>query len=104
MLRIVETPAFTRRIATLLDDQEYSRLQLILAVHPTAGDLVPRSGGLRKLRWRLPGHGKRGGLRVIYYWISGEDVVYMLYAYAKVGQEDVSPEQLRALRRLLREL
>ena len=102
MLRIVETPVFTRRISTLLDDREYSKLQLLLALHPDAGAVVQRSGGIWKLRRGLPGRGKRGGLRIIYFRAVTEDVVYMLYVYDKADQEGLTPAQLKTLRSLLR--
>jgi hypothetical protein len=70
---------------------------------PESGALIPRSGGLRKLRWSLPGRGKRGGLRVIYYWHAPSETFYMLYAYTKNEQEDLTAQQMRVLSRLVRE-
>jgi len=78
-------------------------LQLALLVRPGLGALIRRSGGLRKIRWSLTGRGKRGGLRVIYYWDEASETFYMLYAYPKNEQEDLSAQQLRVLRRLVRE-
>ncbi len=94
-----ETSVFTRRLAALLSDEEYAELQRALAADPRSGDLIPGSGGLRKLRWAARGRGKRGGVRVIYYWISARHQIYMLLIYGKNEQDDLSPEQLRALRR-----
>ena len=65
---IIETPIFTRRIQDILADDEYRLLQTQLVQKPDAGKIIPGSGGLRKLRWSAGGHGKRGGIRVIYYW------------------------------------
>jgi hypothetical protein len=65
--------------------------------------VVPGGGGIRKLRWAAEGRGKRGGLRVIYYWAATEDVCYMLYAYAKNEQGDLTRAQIRVLSRLVRE-
>ena len=65
--------------------------------------MIPGSGGLRKLRWAGSGRGKRGGLRVIYYWRPDEEAFYMLYAYAKNEQGDLTPAQVRTLARLVRE-
>lgn len=102
-MRFVETPVFTREVTELLSDEEYRGLQLALLFRPEQGPLIPRSGGLRKLRWRRGGGGKRGGLRVIYYWDKDADTVYMLFAYPKTKQEDLTSSQLRVLSKLVRE-
>jgi hypothetical protein len=67
-MRFIETPILTRAIMELLDDQDYQSLQLALLYRPERGAVIRGSGGLRKVRWPLPGQGKRGGLRVIYFW------------------------------------
>lgn len=67
------------------------------------GAVIRGSGGLRKIRWRRPGMGKRGGLRVIYYWEVKSETFDMLTIYRKIKQEDLSPGQLRVLRHLLAE-
>lgn len=69
----------------------------MLSLDPKAGEVIPGSGGLRKLRWRTAGRGKRGGLRIIYYCRSA-DRLYMLFAYEKTRQGDLTWEQLRMLR------
>ena len=61
----IETPVFTNIVTELLPDDEYWKLQLALVLRPEAGKIIPRSGGLRKIRWKSGGRGKRGGLRVI---------------------------------------
>ncbi len=99
----METPIFTAELTRLLPDEEYRRLQLALLLRPEQGPLIPKSGGLRKVRWRLPGSGKRGGIRVIYYWDKPADTLYLLFAYPKSNQEDLTPAQLRALSKLVRE-
>ena len=96
-MEFVETSIFTQRITRLLTDDEYHVLQAMLAEHPKAGEVIPGASGLRKLRWRVEGRGKRGGLRIIYYCWS-EDRLYMIFAYDKAEQGDVTPAQLRALR------
>ena len=96
-MEFVETPIFTEQILRLLTDESYQDLQAVLAEDPKAGEVIPAAGGLRKLRWRAPGRGKRGGLRIIYYCWSAERL-YMLYAYEKTRQSDLTPEQLKRLR------
>jgi hypothetical protein len=78
-------------------------LQLALLLRPELGRVIRNSAGLRKARWPLPGQGKRGGLRVIYYWDESSETFYMLYVYPKNEQEDLTPQQLRVLNRLVRE-
>ena len=94
-----ETSVFARRVTELLPDDEYAELQQALVADPNAGDLIPGSGGLRKVRWATQGRGKRGGLRVIYYYLVSRDQFYMLLIYGKNEQDDLSPEQLRTLKR-----
>jgi mRNA-degrading endonuclease RelE of RelBE toxin-antitoxin system len=95
---IIETPTFTRQITELLLDDLYRELQEALWVNPTLGALIPGSGGLRKVRWQLPGKGKRGGIRVIYYWYSPTVQIYMLLACGKSDQENPTPQQLKILK------
>ena len=99
----VETPLFSEEIVTLLPDEGYRALQLAILFRPESGQIMPRTGGLRKLRWNLPRGGKRGGLRVIYYWNKPDDVVYMLWVYRKSSQEDLTAQQARLLSKLVRE-
>ncbi len=102
-MRFVETPIFTAAIRSALADEDYRALQIALLLRPEQGPVIPGSGGLRKLRWAGSGRGKRGGLRVIYYWHPGTETFYMLYVYAKNAQEDLTPTQLKTLRRLIQE-
>ena len=76
----LETPVFTRRIRELADDEDYRRLQVRLLLDPEAGDLIAGSGGLRKVRMAVRGRGKRGGARIIYYWIGSRSLIYLLLA------------------------
>lgn len=69
----VETPIFYKRVQQYMDDDEYTELQKHLVEHPDAGDVIKHSGGIRKIRWAGSGRGKRGGLRVIYYWWVAKD-------------------------------
>jgi len=98
----VETSVFTKEIKELLPDEDYRMLQTALMYRPDAGDIIRGGGGLRKVRWNLPGRGKRGALRVIYYW-DPPDTIYMLLPYKKTDQDDLTPEQLKFLRALVKE-
>ena len=98
-----ETPVFTRQITKLLPDDEYRELQQQLIFNPAAGDIIQHSGGLRKVRWRSATKGKRGGLRVIYYWYANEDEIYMLLAYGKGEKDDLAAKELKVLRRPVEE-
>lgn len=100
---IVETSIFTRQLGDLMPDEEYRKLQAALVGNPELGQLIRGSGGLRKVRWGLPGRGKSGGARVIYYWAVKDDQLYMLLMYSKSEQDDLTPDQLKTLRRLVKE-
>ena len=102
-MRFVETPVFTAALRRHLDDERYRQLQIALMLRPEQGPVIRGSGGLRKLRWAMAGGGKRGGLRVIYYWAPSEQAFYMLYAYTKSEQGNLSTEQTRQLSRVVRE-
>ena len=95
-----ETAIFTEQVVEFLDDDSYRELQSVLIREPESGALIPRSRGLRKIRWRAAGKGKRGGIRVIYYLVT-RNQIYMLYAYAKNRQEDLTQEQIQRLRSLV---
>jgi len=93
-----ELPTFTRQMMALLNDDEFAELQWALASRPEAGRLIPHSGGLRKLRWAGKGRGKRGGLRVIYYWWVREHLISLLAVYAKGRKDNLSAAELKLLR------
>jgi len=100
----IETPIFTKLVTDLIPDDEYRKIQLALVLRPEAGKIIPGSGGLRKIRWKSGSSGKRGGLRLIYFWDVPEDRIYMLLIYKKSKQEDLTPNQLKILRNLVKEL
>jgi mRNA-degrading endonuclease RelE of RelBE toxin-antitoxin system len=95
---IVETPVFIGRILDTLTDDEYRQLQHFIVQHPDAGDIIPGSHGLRKLRWTISGKGKRGGTRVIYYWLRPRDTLLMLFVFKKSERSDLTKDQLKTLR------
>jgi hypothetical protein len=98
---IVETSVFTRLIAELMSDEQYAELQEALVARPKLGVLIPGSGGLRKVRWALGGTGKRGGVRVIYYWAVRAEQLRMLYIYPKGRRENLTKDQLAALKQII---
>lgn len=98
MLTFVETKLFTKLVQEYLSDDEYGALQQALVANPEAGDVVPRSGGVRKLRWSAAGRGKRGGIRVIYYLRSRQGQVWMLTLDAKSVAENIPAHVLKKIR------
>ena len=102
-MRFVETPIFTKIITRLIDDEGYRALQSGLILRPEQGPTIGGAQGARKIRWARASAGKRAGIRVIYYWSPSEAAFYMLYAYAKNEQGDLTPTQARTLGRLIRE-
>ena len=99
-LTVVETPEFLTATRALFTSGERAALIDYLAQHPTAGDLVPGAGGIRKLRWAVQGRGKRGGARVIYFYHSGEWPIFAITAYAKNVRENLSQADRNDYRRL----
>ncbi|MFN0109967.1 MAG: type II toxin-antitoxin system RelE/ParE family toxin [Blastocatellia bacterium] len=99
LLGFRETSRFTSRVVELLDDEDYAKLQLYLAEFPDAGSLIKGGGGIRKLRYALPGRGKSGGARIIYFWAVENGLILMLEIYAKNEQGDLSDDQVNALRK-----
>jgi mRNA-degrading endonuclease RelE of RelBE toxin-antitoxin system len=96
----VETKSFTASLPDYLTDEEYRALQQVLLENPMAGDVMQGTGGFRKLRWpdSRRGKGKRGGLRVIYYWIGQDKKIWMFAIYDKDEMADLSPSEKKALK------
>jgi mRNA-degrading endonuclease RelE of RelBE toxin-antitoxin system len=82
-MEFIETSLFTRLVYNYLDEDEYLSLQVYLLYHPESGKVVPGSGGVRKIRWAAKGKGKRGGVRVIYFWKASDDEIWLLTVYGK---------------------
>ncbi len=104
IMEFIETPIFTKLVCDLLPDDDYRLIQRALVIRPEAGAIIQGSGGLRKIRWKIQGSGKRGGLRLIYYWDSPNNIIYMLLVYKKSKQEDLTTNQLKILKDLVKEL
>ncbi len=100
----IETPVFERLRDSYLDDDHYRLLQVTLMARPDAGDVIRGSGGVRKIRWAIGGRGKRGGIRVIYYWRSSEDHVYLLTVYQKSEVSNLTRAEIKALRNIVRQI
>jgi mRNA-degrading endonuclease RelE of RelBE toxin-antitoxin system len=96
-MEFIETSIFTKLIYTYLTDDEYVGLQGFMLKYPEAGKIVPGSGGVRKLRWSIAGKGKRGGVRVIYYFKKHEDEIWMLTIYGKSEMENIPAHILRQI-------
>jgi hypothetical protein len=101
----VELPAFERHRAEYLDDDDFRELQRSLILYPEAGDSIPGTGGLRKLRFadKRRGKGKRGGLRVIYYWWDSGSQFWLFTVYDKDEMADLTPQQRKALKEMIKD-
>jgi hypothetical protein len=97
MFTFIESSVFERILPSYLDDDEYSELQQFLIQNPDAGEVVPGSGGVRKIRWARSGTGKRGGLRVIYFVRYKPNELWMLTLYSKAKHDNVPSHILRQL-------
>jgi hypothetical protein len=99
-MEFFEAPAFARCLPEYLDDEEYRRLQRELARKPEAGDLIPGTGGFRKVRWAdmRRGKGRRGGLRVIYYYFAAEHQIWLMTLYGKNEMADLTPREKKMLK------
>ena len=102
-LTLIETPIFAKRRAELLEDEQYRLLQLALVRNPEAGAVIPGSNGVRKLRWQMDGRGKRGGARVIYYWVTDRELILLLFLYPKNERADLTRDQVKVLAKLVKE-
>src|SRR3954465_7032731 len=94
-MEFFEAPGFTNRLGDYLDDEQYRAMQQLLANNPELGDMIAGTGGFRKVRWAdaRRGKGRRGGLRVIYYWFDGQDQIWLLTVYDKDEASDLTAKQ-----------
>jgi hypothetical protein len=101
MLTVIESPFFLSKTADFLDDDTRQELIDWIAVNPLAGDLIKGTGGLRKVRWGLPGRGKSGGMRVITYYIKPDGEIWLLMGYTKTKFDNLPADFLLALKKEL---
>lgn len=97
----VEAKPFTRRWQNYLTEEELREFQNYLLETPDAGDVVKNTGGIRKVRWKTKGSGKRGGLRVIYFWHISDSHIYLLFIYQKNEFEDLSKDEYTLLKKVV---
>ena len=100
-MEFIEASFFAKVSKGLLEEDELRAVQMVLSTRPTIGKIIPGTGGLRKMRWVTRGKGKRGGLRMIYYWMTHDDQIFLLYVYRKTVQDDITVEELKMLRNSL---
>jgi hypothetical protein len=98
MFTIIESSIFEREVSNYLDDDEYASLQAFLVVNPEAGDVIPGAGGVRKLRWKRAGAGKRGGVRIMYYVRYRPNELWLLTLYAKARHDTIPAHIVKALK------
>ena len=102
-MEIIEAPVFTKRIVGILSDDEYRELQWTLIANPLAGAVIPGGHGLRKLRWAMARGGKSSGVRIIYYCVTKDEKIYLIFPYKKSVQEDLTSAQLKMLNEYVKE-
>jgi hypothetical protein len=100
LITVVETQLFVRQASAVWNDAEREAFIDFIAAFPEAGDVIPATGGVRKVRWGRVGSGKRGGVRVIYFYHDAGRPLYLLMVYAKARQEDLSSDEKRVVRQL----
>jgi len=103
-LEFVEASGFSAIREEYFSDVDFHLLQLFLMGNPGAGSVVRGSGGVRKLRWGTEGRGKRGGLRVIYYWIADDNQIFLITVYRKSDVSDLSHVTIKQIRKLINDL
>ncbi len=103
-MKIFTTKTYERAIRKAISPDARKDMETAIAADPTRAPVIPGTGGIRKLRWSGSGRGKRGGIRTIYFYHVGPDTVYLLTAYAKASQEDLSPTDKKAWAKLVAEI
>ena len=101
MLTVIETPSFSKLAADYWMEEERGEFAAWIAQHPDAGDVVPGSGGCRKVRWTRPGMGKRGGVRVVYFNRMSHGEIWLLLIYAKSARENIPGHVLKQIKEVI---
>ena len=100
----IELPGFSKHRESLLDDDSFREMQEGLIENPELGDVISGTGGFRKMRWNLPGKGKSGGVRIIYYHITTEGRLYLALIYAKGEMDNITKAQRNELKKIVSKL
>jgi hypothetical protein len=100
-MAVVETKEFLKQAKPLMSDSEPAGAVAFVGANPEAGEIIPETGGVRKIRWALEGMGKRGGARVIYYYHNERLPVFLLSAYAKSRKASLNKAERNAMKRLV---
>ncbi len=100
-MTVIETARFLKDTKSLLSDSEREALVMFVGANPEAGEIIPETGGVRKIRWALAGRGKRGGARVIYYFHNERITLFLLAAYGKNEKSNLSKDERHAMKRLI---
>jgi len=96
-ITVAETQLFARAAEKIWNEDERAELVDFVAHNPEAGDVIPGTGGVRKLRWARPGGGKRGGARVVYFYYRPDCPLYLLLTYAKAQATDLNADEKKAV-------
>ena len=100
-ITFIETKVFSKRIAGLISDDDFAEFQAELAQNPEKGPVIEGTGGLRKVRWRLRGKGKSGGLRIIYLFVRVRNRIHLVFVFAKDESDDLTPAQKKDLKSIV---
>ena len=101
LITVVETRPFQQRVIGRLSDAERLAFIAYIAAHPEAGDIVPATGGVRKVRWGVDSRGKRSGVHVMYYYHNEEMPIFLLDVFAKNEKDDITPAEKKVMRQLI---
>ena len=104
VIAIVELPPFSKKAAKILEKEEIEALRAYLLQYPDKGDVIPGTGGIRKLRWAASGRGKRGGARVIYFYHVVGTTIYLMACYTKNEQDDLSQQVKKQLKAVVEQI